>query len=62
MEPNLDANRRQIIKNYQTRSFRARVIPYGSYTETVAMRALVLIGLAMLGATTVSILVAFAIL
>jgi hypothetical protein len=35
---------------------------YGSYTETVAARALVLIGLAVPGGVTVSILVTFKIL
>jgi hypothetical protein len=32
------------IANHETRNIRARAIPYGSYTETAAANALVLMG------------------
>jgi hypothetical protein len=54
MEPNLDGNSLHFNEDRRARSSRARAIPYGSYTETVAARAL--IGLAVVAGATVSIL------
>jgi hypothetical protein len=64
MISNSDANTRHFKRalTHKTRVFQARAIPYGSYTETFAASALVLIGLAVLAATTVSILVTLAII
>jgi hypothetical protein len=46
----------------QTGKFYARVIPYGSYTDTLAARALMMIGLGVLVGTTLWMLVASSIL
>jgi hypothetical protein len=50
------------IANHETRNIRARAIPYGSYTETAAANALVLIGLGVLAVAMFSILIKFRIL
>ena len=62
MNPNFDAKSMHFKRDRRTTSFRARAIQYGSYTEPVAARALVMIGLAVMAGVTVSIMVALAIL
>ncbi len=51
-----------MIANHQTKNFRARAIPYGSYTETAAADSLMLIGLVVLAVALFSILIKFRIL
>ncbi len=64
MEPKLGRNYRHFtrVTPHQTQIVQSRSIPYGSYTEGLAMRAEVLIGLAALTATTFWMLVAFKII
>jgi hypothetical protein len=64
MNAKLLANNRFLtrIANHQTKNFRPRAIPYGSYSETAAASAMSLIGLAVLAATMFSVLVKFRIL
>ena len=61
METN-SADKRWRFTEHLTKRYRAQAIPYGSYTENVAISTLVLIGLAAAAATAVSIFVALAIL
>jgi hypothetical protein len=64
MEPKLAANYRHFtrVTPHETKVVHPRAIPYGSYSEGVAIEALVLIGLAVLTTMTVSMLVAFSII
>ncbi len=64
MEPKLAANYQHFTKvaPHETKIVHPRAIPYGSYSEGVAIEALVLIGLAVLTAMTVSMLVTFSII
>jgi hypothetical protein len=70
MRPELDMNYRRFtnyrrltrVTPYETKIVRPRAIHYGSYSEGIAIEAMVLIGLAVLTAMTVSMLVAFAII
>lgn len=64
MDAKLLANYRYItrIANHQTRKFLPRAIPYGSYSETAAANALVLIGLGVLATALFSILIEFKII
>ena len=64
MEPKLVLNYRHFtrVTPHGTRVAHPRAHPYGSYSEGVAIEALALIGLALLTATTVSMLVAFSII
>jgi len=50
------------IANHQTMSFIRRAIPYGSYTETAAANALMLIGLGALAMALFSTLIEFKII
>lgn len=47
---------------HDTKVVHARAIPYGSYNEDTAAFGLAMIGLALMIATTISLLVAFSIL
>jgi hypothetical protein len=64
MESKLAANYRHftVVAPHETKVVHPRAIPYDSYSEGVAIEALVLIGLAVLTAMTVSMLVAFSII
>jgi hypothetical protein len=64
MDPKLVTNYRHftMVAPHQTMVVHPRAIPYGSYSEGLAIEALVLIGLAVLTAMTVSMLVAFSII
>ncbi len=64
MKPNLVENYRYFTKvtPHETKIVRPRAIPYGSYSEGVAMEAMVLMGLALLTGMTVLVLVAFSII
>jgi hypothetical protein len=64
MEPKLVMNYRHFSRAtpYETKIVRPCAIHYGSYSEGVAIEAMVLIGLAVLTAMTVSMLVAFSII
>jgi hypothetical protein len=64
MEPKLAANYRHFtrVTPHETKVVHPRATPYGSYSEGVAIEALVLIGLAVLTTMTVSMLVAFSII
>jgi hypothetical protein len=64
MEPKLPLNYRHLtrITPHETKIVHPRAIPYGSYSEGLAIEALSLIGLAVLTAMTVSMLVAFSII
>ncbi len=63
MEPKLAKYRHFTrIMNHETKNFRARAIPYGSYSETAAASGLVLIGFAVLASMIISMLVTFGIL
>ena len=50
MESKMGSNGRDFSRFVarQTRRFSARVVSYGSYTETIAMRALIILGFALL--------------
>jgi len=54
MEPKSATNYRHFtrVTPYETKIVHPRAIPYGSYSEGVAIEALALIGLAILTATT----------
>jgi hypothetical protein len=64
MRSKLAMNYRRLtrVTPYETKIVYARTIPYGSYSEGVAIEAMVLIGLAVLTAMTVSMLIAFSII
>ena len=64
MEPKLATNYRHFTQAtpYETKIVHPRAIHYGSYYECIAIEAMVLIGLALLTAMTVSMLVAFSII
>ncbi len=70
MQPKLATNCRRFINYrrltrvtpYETKIVRPRSIHYGSYSEGIALEAMVLIGLAILTGMTVSVLVAFSII
>ena len=64
MEAKLGTNYRHFtrVTPHETKIVHPRAISYGSYTEGVAMQALLLIGLAILTAMTVSMLVVFKII
>jgi hypothetical protein len=64
MESKMAMNYRHFtrVTPYETKTIHLRALPYGSYSEGLAIEALSLIGLAVLTAATVSLLVAFAII
>ena len=64
MEPKLAANYQHFtrVTPHDTKVVHARAIPYGSYNEDTAALGLALIGLALMIATTLSLLLAFKVL
>ena len=64
MESKLATNYRHFtrVTPHETKIVHPRAIPYGSYSECVAIETMVLIGLAVLTAMTVSVLMAFSII
>jgi hypothetical protein len=64
MEPKLALNYRHFTRfmPHETKIVRPRALPYGSYSEGLAMELLVLIGLAVLTTATTWMLVSFSIL
>ena len=50
------------VMPHDTKVVHARAIPYGSYNEDTAALGLALIGLALMVATTISMLLAFSVL
>lgn len=64
MEPKLAMNCGHFtrVTPYETKIVRPRAIHYGSYSECVAIEGMMLIGLAVLTTTTVSLLLAFSII
>lgn len=63
MEPKLAKYRHFTrVMDHETKNFRGRAIPYGSYSETAAASGLVLIGFAVLASMVVSMLVMIGIL
>ena len=50
------------VTPHETKVVHARAIPYGSYNEDTAALGLALIGLALMIATTLSLLLAFKVL
>jgi len=64
MEPKLAMDYRHFtrFKTHATKVVHPRAIPYGSYSEGLAIEALALIGLAVLTAMTVALLVVFSII
>jgi hypothetical protein len=64
MKTNLVEDYRYFTKAepHETKIVHPRAIPYGSYSEGVAMEAMVLMGLALLTGMTVLVLVAFSII
>lgn len=64
MKTNLVENYRYFTKAapHETKIVHPRAIPYGSYSEGLAMEAMVLMGLALLTAMTVLVLVSFSII
>ena len=64
MEPKLAMDYRHFtrFKTQGTKVIHPRAIPYGSFSEGLAIEALALIGLAVLTAATVSMLVVFSII
>jgi len=64
MEPKLAMDYRHFtrFKLHETRVVHPRAIPYGSFSEGLAIEAMALLGLAVLTAATVSLLVAFSII
>ncbi len=51
-----------MVTPHETKSVHPRAIPYGSYSEYVAIETMVLIGLSVFTAMTVSVLFAFSII
>ena len=64
MDPKLAANYRHFTKvtPHDTKIVRARAIHYGSYDEDTTALTLAMIGLALMVATTISMLLAFSVL
>lgn len=64
MEPKLFNNYRHLtmIANHDTRTVHPRAIPYGTYSEGLVARVLVLLGFALFTVTVVSMLMTFKII
>ena len=64
MEPKLATNYRHFtrVTPHDTKVVHARAIPYGSFDEDTAALILAMIGLALMGVATVSMLIAFSVL
>jgi hypothetical protein len=64
MEPKLARNYRHFtrVTPHETKAVHPQAIPYGSYDEDTAALTLALIGLALIAATTLSMLFIFGIL
>ena len=64
MDPRLANDYRHftMITPHDTKVVHARAIPYGSFDEDTAALILAMIGLALMGVATVSMLIAFSVL
>ena len=64
MDPRLAADYRHftMVTPHDTKVVHARAIPYGSFDEDTAALILAMIGLALMGVATVSMLIAFSVL
>jgi hypothetical protein len=64
MDPRLVTDYRHftMVTPHDTKVVHARAIPYGSYDEDTTALVLALTGLALMAATTVSMLIAFSVL